>query len=198
MNMRSIATFSIFIAGVVSMATPAYFFDGDSLSLPNSYLYAHGLFSGEAQMAKYCPHFIASTGELITCGQGGQVIGEQCSAVTFAEINSDKASFSWDPLTWPCAMIRACGSPILYYAASQQYGIKVAENAVSSKTAARQWFSLKRLNLGQVGDEALLGAAYDLHREKYPDTDVVLYGVSRGSAAVLILLLTCNLNRSKL
>lgn len=174
-----------FIAGVACMATPAYFFDGALTEVPTSYLYAHGLFAGEVQMAKYCPRFVASTGEVVSCDTGGQVIGECCSAVTFAEINSNKFSFSWNPRTWPLNVIRACGSPIMQHVAYRQYGIKITANPASDKTIAGQWFSLKRLNMGQVDDIALLQAAYDQHREKYPHTDIVLYGVSRGSAAAV-------------
>lgn len=52
-----------------------------------SYVYAPGMSSSETQLAKYCPKFIASTGETVTCDRGIETIQDTVCAATFAEVN---------------------------------------------------------------------------------------------------------------
>lgn len=52
-----------------------------------SYVYAPGMNESETHLAKYCPKFTASTGEIVTCNNGIETIQDNVCACNFSEIN---------------------------------------------------------------------------------------------------------------
>lgn len=158
----------------------------DSLSeRPVSYLYAPGLMGSEIVMGRYCPRFTAMTGERITWKTGGHVIGQPHSAVAFPEIDLYKPQgFTLNPITSLCNGIRQDLFPIAERFFCEKYGITIEDNPDSPETVANYSFNFGRGNIAQKKDIQALQKTYRAHLKKYPETDVVLYGDSRGSATI--------------
>lgn len=162
------------------------FFDVSPGARKASYLYAPGLMSSEMKMGRYCPEFVASvSGERISWKSGGQVIGQPHSAVVFPEIDLRKPGrFTLNPVTIFCNRVRRDIYPLMERYMHEKYGITVIDNPHSSKTVVQYNFNVSRANIAQKNDIHALRTTYAEHIALYPDTDVVLYGDSRGAATI--------------
>lgn len=140
------------------------------------------MLASESQMGKYCPSFIASTGEKVECTKGGHVInGNYFSAPTFSEISLTKPSFSYNPLKCATMLLRKFSAPRRERRMNEKYGIKVT-NSTGSQSVSNYGLNFGKANIGQIDDINILAQTYENHKAKYPNTDKVLYGVSRGAA----------------
>jgi hypothetical protein len=162
------------------------FFDVSPGSQQVSYLYAPGLMSSELKMGRYCPEFIAgASGERISWKAGGHVIGQPHSAVIFPEIDLRKPGrFTLNPITIISNRMRRDIYPLMERYMHEKYGITVIDNPESSKTVVNYNFSVGRINIAQENDIKALRKTYTEHITRYPNTDVVLYGDSRGAATI--------------
>ena len=160
------------------------FFTLSPSNRPTSYLYAPGLMGSEIIMGRYCPCFIASTGEKISWKVGGHVIGQPHSAVIFPEIDLKKHRFTFNPIKAFFNRVLRDMFPLAERFFSEKYGIKVVGDPSLKETVANYNFNLSRTNIAQRGDINALRKTYAAHLRAYPNTDVVLYGDSRGAATV--------------
>lgn len=136
-------------------------------------------------MGRYCPQFTAVTGEKITWRSGGHVIGEPHSAVVFAEIDLHKIpGFTLNPFTIIMNDVRSDLSPLTQRYFQDKYKFSVQDNPCSNKSVLNYCFKLGQANIGQKKDIRALRKMYKKHIAQYPDTDVVLYGDSRGAATI--------------
>jgi len=162
------------------------FFDVRPTATSVSYIYAPGITSTEVMMGRYCPSFTATTGEKITWRSGGQVIGQPHSAVVFPEIDLHKPhdSFTLNPITAFFNGMRRDLSPLVQRYFQDTYDFTVGDNPTSSKSVIDYTLKLGRANVAQFNDIKALRKEYCRHIKKYPDTDIVLYGDSRGAATI--------------
>ena len=150
-----------------------------------SYLYAPGMMNTEIGMMRYCPEFTASTGEKVRCRSGGQVIGQPHSAVRFPEIDVRKPTyFTLNPLTYLANRLRQSLAPLAQRFMQDALDFTVIDNPDSTESIIRYGFNFSKANLGQKRDIKTMHAAYLNHLQLYPDTDIVLYGDSRGAATI--------------
>ncbi len=144
-----------------------------------SYVYAPGLSSTETQLAKYCPKFIASTGELVTCTRGVETIQSNVSGCIFAEVNLriNKDTFSlWKQLNYALVGLK-----------HKQFGINIQTKPDSINSLSGHYVNLFNLNVGQDNDINIYKAKVGEHLKKQKidkDSKIILYGISRGSATV--------------
>jgi hypothetical protein len=162
------------------------FFDVAPESKKASYLYAPGLMGSELIMGRFCPSFTSSiTGERISWRVGGHVIGQPHSAVTFPEIDLKKPTgFTLNPIRAFMNSIRRDMYPLTERFMHERYGITVIDNPQSPNTVVNYNFNLGAGNIAQEKDIKALQATYAKHIQKYPDTDVILYGDSRGATTI--------------
>lgn len=155
-------------------------------SIPNkqvAYLYAPGLFGSEFIMSRYCPEFMAMTGEKITCVKGGHVIGQPHKSVVFNDVNLNKPkNSSWHPVTVLVNKFRSSVFPRAESFFDDKYGIKIADNPTSQLSVVNYFPKLASSDIGQQNDINILSQAYFELVSQYPDLDIVLYGDSRGAA----------------
>jgi hypothetical protein len=165
-------------------AQPASFWD----TIPGNhalYIYAPGLMGSEIIMGRYCPEFVAQTGEKITWKTGGHVIGQPHSAVIFPDTNLKKATcFTLNPLTAFMNGVRKDLFPLPAYYFGTKYGITVVDNPDSKLTVANYTPKFSACNIGQSKDIKALYTTYRKQIKNNPNTDVILYGDSRGAATI--------------
>jgi len=147
------------------------------LQRKTSYIYSPGLFASPAFVGKYCPYSIAHTGEIILGTQGGSVLGSgDCiTAATYAEIDTKK------PQAW---FRRKIAPWVARKAFASLFGIYVRGDISHQETVFNYIFDLRQVNIGQQIDIDLLRRKYHEHCNKYPETDVILFGDSRGAATI--------------
>lgn len=156
----------------------------------NSYLFAPGLWSSEHQAAKYCSLYHASTGQKILGKHGFELInGNYTQACNFAEINITKLAnlFEAQKSWWPSALfmnvLYAVGKVILTNS-NNRYKVSIEGESNNGLTLNPYTLNLLHLNFGQQRDIHIVSALYNrLCSEAFPQ-DMVLFGVSRGAAAV--------------
>ncbi len=172
-----------------SLALSQAFFDQHPTDHPTSYLYVPGLMATEVMMGRYCPSFTASTGEKITWRSGGHVIGQPHSSVIFPETDLSKpGSFAINPITAMIYGFRRDLFPVGKRIFEEKYDATVQDNPASSTSVLDYTLNLGQANIAQTKDIKTLYAAYRKHVKKYPDTDVILYGDSRGAATIFNLI----------
>lgn len=157
-----------------------------------SYIFATGIFSTETQTAKYIPEFIGSTGETIACTAGIHTLNQPLSTCTFSEVSFQSLSTqSYNPFVY-----------LGYWITDNQnkkYDVSVKKSqpqqedpmanrlqspATSTQTLEKHAFDFTKLNLAQEADINALLKTYNDHIQKYPDTYIVAYGVSRGAGTL--------------
>jgi hypothetical protein len=158
------------------------FFDTTPQTKPVSYVYSPGILGTEILMGRYCPHFIAQTGERIVWRSGGHIIGQPHSAVTFPEINLLKKLHTKNPVKAIYCELRRDIDPIVQRYFEDTFDFSVEENPLSPETIVRWNFNLDKANLAQDDDIEALHKVYKQHIQKYPKTDIVMFGDSRGAA----------------
>ncbi len=159
------------------------FFDTKPINEHVSYIYSPGMMGTELLMGRYCPSYTASTGEKITWKKGGHVIGQPHSGVIFAEINTKKPyGFTLNPITGLVNKLRRDLFPFVQRIFQDKFEFSVENNFESNKSIVGYTFDLTQANLGQKKDIKALHKTYKAHIKKYPKTNIVLYGDSRGAA----------------
>ncbi len=163
----------------------ASFFDTKPNQTPVSYLYAPGFKGTEALMGRYCPRFTACTGEKITWRSGGHTIGQPHTAVNFPEVDLRKPDcFTLNPLRAYINGFRRDLFPVALRFFQERYDFTVEDNPASSKSVVNYSFNFSDANIGQHKDMLVFKKAYQRHLKKFPDTDIILYGDSRGAAII--------------
>jgi hypothetical protein len=181
---------TIFLAGAGSLIhrhiqetiNPSPFWD----TIPDnqaSYIYAPGLIGSEILMGRYCPEYTAGTGEKVSWKVGGHVIGKPHTGVNFPDANLKKPTcFTLNPLTILTNNVRQDLFPIIERFFNEKYGITVVDNPKSTETVANYTPNFAAANIGQKKDINVLRKKYKEHILKYPNTNIILYGDSRGAA----------------
>ena len=156
-------------------------------------------------MGRYCPHFVASTGETITCSRGIEVIGLPASSGNLSEIMlkplkkkkfhtipeiqqpPSTNSFLTNLLLVPFKVMWYTASSIGHYI----FGFKIKKaDKPNGRSLRRYWADPAKVNLAQEQDLALFKEIYNQHmsmiatHQKPSNHRLVLYGTSRGSATV--------------
>jgi hypothetical protein len=145
-----------------------------NIKMDISYIFAPGNRSSEIQCAKYCGEFIASTGETVKSTKYTKLINsDKISCVTFPEINL-YTGFTLNIFT----LIQYLFSILM----QKYYSIRIINKNIPS--IAYHSISHSKINLGQTNDIEALQKTYEQHVLKYPNTQIVIFGVSRGSATV--------------
>jgi len=154
-----------------------------------SYIFAPGIISIETQTAKYIPELVGSSGETVVCNGGIHTLNSPISTCMFSEISNQPLSTqSINPFVhlgyWITDKL------------NKKYGVTVrksnqgatdqsAPNSVASGfTVEKHAFDFTKINLAQEADINALLKTYTEHTQKYPDTDIIVYGVSRGAATI--------------
>jgi hypothetical protein len=164
---------------------PGTFFDTQPVGKKVSYIYAPGLMGSEIMMGRYCPQFTAVTGEKITWKSGGHVIGQPHSAVIFPEINLKKpVGFTLNPVTSFIDGVRRDLFPLIQRYFQEKFNFTIEDNPQSDNTVAGYTFNFGESNIGQKKDIKALHKTYHDHIKQYPNTNIVLYGDSRGAATI--------------
>lgn len=144
-----------------------------------SYIYSPGMNSTEIQLVKYLPKFIASTGEKVSCNKYIHVVQKPVSTCKFPEV-----------ILKPLDRIKLFDNPfksLFFYCRNLQYkkfNVKI-RNTKDSKlkySIATQSIDISKINIGQDADIECLNKTYKLHKEKYPELPIIMYGASRGAA----------------
>jgi hypothetical protein len=176
------------IAGILTLHAPLFgsapFFNVQGTK-QTSYVYCPGLLGSPVIMGRYCPSFKAPTQEDITWEHGGNVIGNLYSAVTFAEIVTEKPKFSYNPFTLAINGFRSIAYSLAKSIGKKRYGLQVTEHHHYPTSIANYFFNFSTMNVGQNNDIELLNKTLIQHRLCHPDTSIVLYGDSRGAATIV-------------
>lgn len=136
-------------------------------------------------MGRYCPEYTAITGEKISWKKGGHVIGQPHTGVLFRDVDLRKPTgFTFNPLKAYINTIRRDLFPIVEKLFSEKYGITVIDNPQSKLSVVNYTPNLSASNIGQTNDIYTLCQHYKKHVNQHPETDVILYGDSRGAATI--------------
>lgn len=141
-----------------------------------SYIFAPGLNAYETQLAKYTPKFTAITGEKVSSKIGIHVINQPVTICKFPEIKlqSTKKSFL-NPIEWISSTIMKIRN--------SKFGIKITGvKPEDEHTIEGHASDITKINLAQEADINALTETYNKHITQYPDSDVSLFGTSRGAA----------------
>ncbi len=161
------------------------FFDIKPNQTSVSYLYAPGFTGTEKLLGRYCPRFTACTGERITCRSGGHTIGQPHTAVNFPEIDLHKPDcFTLNPIKAYFNGIRRDLFPVCLRILHSYYNFTVEDNPASSKSVVNYGINFGNANIGQHKDIKALHKSYNRHLKKFPKSDIILYGDSRGAATI--------------
>lgn len=165
---------SVVIVMSVAMMVP-------SLAKKTSYVYAPGLFGSPIVIGRYCPYYVAPTGEEIHGTRGGNVLGDgtAITAVVFPEVNIVRSNHWFRRHVFPRVANKVFFS---------LFGIIVKGNDTSAHTFFNYLPEIHRANIGQKEDIATLRRFLQEHAEKFPGTKIVMFGDSRGAATTFNLL----------
>jgi hypothetical protein len=157
----------------------------------NGYLFAPGLWSSEQQVGKYCSKYVASTGQTVKGSHGFEVIqGDYCKSCNFAEItvptvaSVERARNSWWPLQILLHGIYTLGGAILEKS-NNRYKVSLEGHSQNGLTLNPHLINFFNLNFGQKRDIAALSAVYDESCAHAMPEKMVLFGTSRGAAAII-------------
>lgn len=163
---------------------PQEFFDRKPTSEHVSYIYAPGMMGTEMLMGRYCPSYTASTGEKITWKSGGHVIGYPHTGVIFAEIDLHKPTKrTMNPIKAYVNQLRCDLFPFIQRMFQDAFEFTVEDNPNSDKSVVSYSFDFGKANLGQKKDIEAYCRTYQNHIKKFPNTNIVLFGDSRGAAS---------------
>jgi hypothetical protein len=140
-----------------------------------SYVYSPGLFGSPVVIGRYCPYYVAPTGEEIYGTRGGKVLGDgtKITAVVFPEIDVDRSNSWFRRIIYPMVSRKVLFS---------LFGIIVKDEGSSATSFSNYMPTITRANIGQEADIETLRKHLTDHCSTYPDTKVVMYGDSRGAA----------------
>lgn len=173
---------SWYLEGTVTWTTP---------ERPTSYLFAPGIHMSERHVVKYCQHYTASTGQVIYTSNDFTVINPKyVTAVNFPEIILDKAHKKPVPF-WRKSILYLYNTILTARnnRNDRTTHITTIDNN-NTNNVMKPFICLDAVNFAQENDIQALSVAYDAHVAKWPETDIVLYGVSRGAATAFNFLAT--------
>lgn len=160
-------------------------FDTKPLGKDASYLYAPGLMATELMMGRYCPQFVASTGENVTWRTAGHTIGQPHSSVVFSEIDLRKPGyFTLNPIAMIINGVRKDLTGLMRRYWQERYNFSVDIDPKGKRSIIDYGINFGDANIGQGADIHRLKKAYKKHVKKHADSDVILYGDSRGAATI--------------
>lgn len=150
-------------------------------------VYYQGVNASQAQVAKYTGKrgFRATTGEHVICKKGFDVIehafiGKELDEVQLKRVRNKKHAQVKDFFRHPIRVIEECFNSL---AENKAYDITVDEAPEDLEfTVTAHTICIGRMSMGQARDIAEHKARYDLCVAQYPDSDIILFGVSRGAA----------------
>jgi hypothetical protein len=150
-------------------------------------IYYQGVNASQAQVSKYTGSrgFVATTGEHIVCKQGFDVIenpfiGKELDEVSPKKILNGSHSRIKNFFHHPVRVIEQC---INNSCENKVFGITVQGSPAHRPTTLdAHSIDFNATSLGQNGDIAEHKTRYDLCITQYPDSYIILYGVSRGAA----------------
>ena len=171
-----------------------------------SYVYAPGVLVSEILVARYCPYFKASTGEIVTCSKGIEVLrlpATSCnlSEITIKQVDAKerkiKKKQAQKERTRRQSFVSLLLTPfrVFWYSASYManwvlgFSLSTPKGTRLKESLSMYWADPTKVNLAQEKDLALFKQVYDKHLAELQDVDgkaqsIVLYGTSRGSATV--------------
>lgn len=172
-----------------------------SLDTETGYMYAPGVLGSEIQMGRYCPRFIGSTGEVITCSKGIEVIKMPALGCNFTEINLKKINkvshrdVFFIPAKRIFTNVLLIPHCVTWYAASYLsnflfgFTIERPKGRAIKESLSMYWADPTKINLAQDKDLAAFKQMYNdflvsLNKKDTPEKSVVLYGTSRGAATI--------------
>lgn len=138
-----------------------------------SFIFSHGLYAGEVQLGKYVKKFISSSNEEISNGYGVDIINNSVSSAIYNEIVLYNG-FTFNPFK----LIQ------YFYLKMHQRKHRVVVNYNNKLSMWAHSIDYRKINFGQSDDIATLQNIYNQHVQKYPNTKIIMYGVSRGAATV--------------
>ncbi len=152
------------------------------------YLYAPGILSSETQISRYCPYFIGSTGESISCKKGIETIGQNSAACTFPEIIRYPQKRTFLEHVSPYGILKSIHFGILAQA-NKQFDCKIKKNnSLASYSIAAHAIDYSQINIAQKKDLAAFKKTVEKEQAartvKPKSCKHILYGASRGAAVV--------------
>lgn len=150
-------------------------------------VYYQGVNASQSQVSKYtgARGFRATTGEHVVCRRGFDVIenafiGKELDEVQLKRVSAKKHAQVKEFFRHPIRVIEQCFNTI---AENKAYGITIDETPEDLEyTVSAHTIRIGRMSMGQSRDIAEHKTRYDLCLEQYPDSDIILFGVSRGAA----------------
>lgn len=150
-------------------------------------VYYQGVNASQTQVSKYtgARGFRATTGEHVVCKHGFDVIenafiGKELDEVLLQRVRAKKHAQVKEFFHHPIRVIEQCFNAI---AENKAYGITIDETPEDMEyTVSAHSIRIGRMSMGQSCDIAEHRIRYDLCVEQYPDSDIILFGVSRGAA----------------
>lgn len=144
------------------------------------FCFAPGILSSEILLGRYCPSFIASTGERVTCSQGIETLPPQAFGCTFPEIELYQVK--------NCTGLRYKLHYKLFLAEHMPNGFSIQRaTSPEAPTLACHSVSFTKINCGQKNDLKALDCCIKKERSKIAPVKkqkLILYGASRGAAAI--------------
>ena len=150
-------------------------------------IYYQGVHASQAQVSKYTGlrGFIATTGEHVVCKRGFDVIenpfiGKELDEVQLKRVYDGKRAKIRAFFRHPVQMLGQCFNNLFE---NKLFGIAIKSTCRSQKTTLKAHnVRIDAMSLAQTNDISEHQARYDLCMEQYPDSEFILYGVSRGAA----------------
>jgi hypothetical protein len=143
-------------------------------------LFAPGIFSNERQIVKYCQSYTTRDGKEYFCNNDFKVIQEPYYAINFPEIVSEQQTYDAPSLF---GLFYNYVTNNVWHARSKSNDAR--EGIETTDVNPITWIDVYNVNFGQEADIAAVSQAYDVLVKQYPDHKIILYGVSRGAAAIM-------------
>lgn len=161
---------------LISLLLAHYSYSANFNDHKTSYIFAPGLNAYETQLVKYIPKFTATTREEVSSKIGIHIINQPVTICKFPEIKlqSTKNSFL-NPIDWITSTIMKIRN--------SKFSVKITgikpecEHTIDAHAS-----DITKINLAQEADINALIETYNKHIAQYPDTDITLFGTSRGAA----------------
>lgn len=157
----------------------------------DSYLFAPGILCSEYLIGKYCPYYLASTGQIVIGNQEFHVVnGYTAHSCNFAEIvlaEETKIEFaekSYFPKALFDQSFYTIANFILLKRTLEPYHIELRGESKTGFTLKPYFIDPYKVNFGQNLDIEILSGQYDLCCQSNEPNSMVLYGNSRGAATV--------------
>ncbi len=150
------------------------------------YLYCPGFLGNSTQAGKYSTEFVlAKTGETITSENGIQVLGKHVSTAKGNEV-TDRPVKGSPFLSNPFAWFYESACYVIARRTNAGYGVSVSTPKESNSDTSVEAQSINPLKIviGIDQDKENVIAAFKEMCAKNSTQDIVLYGVSRGTAAI--------------